>query len=282
MNNRRKVVLALGALSVGLARAQPAERAGKLMRVGILSTGTRPSFEVGSSKIFVDGMRELGWVEGRNILYDRVYADNDASRLPALAAELVARSPDLIWVVPGQAARAALASTRTIPIVFAAESNVVERGLVKTLARPGGNVTGVQNIGRELGGKRLHLLKQALPKITRVGVLVNSLPTSTGPQEFKVIEKAAATLGVTVNPAMAKVAGEFDAVIASLVKNREKPCSSLTPLFSTVGASGFLNWRPADGCRWSEPAANLPITARSCPTARFSAIKSAAPRRWST
>ena len=223
MNKRRKLVIVLGALSAGLARAQPAERAGKTMRVGMLSPAKRAAADVGNSKRFVDAMRELGWVEGRNILYDRVFAEGDAKRLPALAAELVSRSPDLIWVVPGGvgALRAALASTRTIPIMFSSEPNVVERGLVKTLARPGGNVTGVQNVGWELAGKRLQLLKQALPKIIRVGVLVrpSSDPSRTS-QEFAMIEKAAATLGVIAIPAMAKEVGEFDAAIASLVKNR--------------------------------------------------------------
>jgi putative ABC transport system substrate-binding protein len=220
MNNRRKLVIALGALSVGLARAQPAQRAGKTMRVGILNTGTRAAFEAGTGKIFFPAMRELGWVEGRNILYDPVFADNDESRLPTLAAALVARAPDLIWVGPLQVTLAAFASTRTIPIVFFTSSYVVERGLVKTLARPGGNVTGVQNIGWELAGKRLQLLKQALPKIIRVGVLVDPRPDSTSTLELKVIEKAAATLGLTAIPAMAKGAGEIDAAIASLVKNR--------------------------------------------------------------
>ena len=221
MNNRRKLVVALGALSVGLARAQPSERAGKTMRVGILNTGTRAAFEVGTGKIFFPAMRELGWVEGRNILYDSVFADNDESRLPTLATALVARAPDLIWVGPLQAALAAFTSTRTIPIVFfSSSSNVVERGLVKTLARPSGNVTGVQSLGWELGGKRLQLLKQALPKIIRAGVLVDPRPDHISTLEFKVIEKAAATLGLTAIPATAKRAVEFDAAIASLVENR--------------------------------------------------------------
>lgn len=219
MNNRRKLVIALGALFAGSAHAQPAERAGKTMRVGILSPSTRAA-AAGRNKTFVDAMRELGWVEGRNIIFDHVYADNDASRLPALAAALVARAPDLIWVGPTAAARAALAGTRTIPIVFSSSTNVVEQGLVKSLARPGGNVTGVQTIGWELGGKRLQLLKQVLPKIARVGVLVDPNPDSASQQESREIEKAAATLGLTAVPAMVKGVGEFDAAIASLVKNR--------------------------------------------------------------
>ena len=202
------------------------------MRVGMLSPDTRAAAEAGVSKTFIDAMRELGWVEGRNIIFDHVYADNDASRLPALAAALVARAPDLIWVVPASAALAAFASTRTIPIVFSGSTNVVERGLVKTLARPGGNVTGVQTIGWELGGKRLQLLKQTLPKIIRAGVLVEPNPDSASQQESKEIEKAAATLGVTVIPAMAEGVGEFDAAIASLVKDRvEALLFATSPLF---------------------------------------------------
>jgi putative ABC transport system substrate-binding protein len=232
MTTRRELLIALGVLSAGLARAQPAERAGKTMRVGILSQETRAAAEAGSSKTVIDALRELGWVEGLNILYDAVYAENDASRLPALAAALVARAPDLIWVVPASAALAAFASTRRIPIVFSSATNVVERGLVKSLARPGGNVTGIQTIGWELGGKRLQLLKQALPKITRVGVLVDPNPDSASRQESKEIEKAAATLGVTVILAIAKGVGEFDAAIASLVKNRVEALLVITsPLF---------------------------------------------------
>jgi len=220
MNNRRKLIIALGGLSVGLAHAQPAERAGKTMRVGYLGAGTRANFEAGNGKIIFDAMREMGWIEGRNILYDRVHAEGDEKRLPVLAAELVARAPDLIWVITTQATLAAFASTRTIPIVFAGSSDIVERGLAKTMAHPGGNVTGVQNITWEIAGKRLQLLKQALPKLARVGVLVYPGPDTSGPRELKMIEKAAATLGVSVIPAMTKEVGDFDAAIASLVKNR--------------------------------------------------------------
>lgn len=192
------------------------------MRVGILNPGMRTAADGGTIRIFVDTMRELGWVEGRTILYDRVDAELDHKRLPALAAELVARSPDLIWAVAGgPTLPAAMASTRTIPIVFPSEDNVVERGLVKSLGRPGGNVTGVLHIGGELGGKRLQLLKQVLPKIARVGVLVRPSSRPSGiNREFEIIEKAAATLGVAVIPAIVKDAGELDAAIALLVKNR--------------------------------------------------------------
>lgn len=116
-------------------------------------------------------MGELGWVERRDIIYDRVYAEADEKRLPALAAELVARRPDLIYVQTNRETLAALAATRTIPIVFGAASDPVETGLVKSLEPPGGNVTGVVALGPEFGSKRMQFLKGAVPMISRVGVL---------------------------------------------------------------------------------------------------------------
>lgn len=184
-------------------------------------------------KPFVDAMRELGWAEGRNIVYDRVYADDDESRLPELAAALVARGPDIIFAQTTAAALAAVARTRTIPIVCSTLSNPVERGLVQSLARPGGNVTGIANIGWELGGKRLQFLKQALPKVRRVGVLGHPLRADTS-KEQKLIELAAATLGVTVIPAMASKASDLDAAFALLSKSRaEAVLTTHTPLFQS-------------------------------------------------
>ena len=218
MIERRKFLIGLAALYAAHARAQAPERAGKPVRVGILELSTRAKRQV-QEKTFIGGMRELGWEEGRNISYDRVYADDDEARLPALAAELVARDPNLIHVLSNPATLAAFAKTRTIPIVFSAANDPVEIGSVKSLAHPGGNVTGVANISWELGGKRLQLLKQAMPKVARVGVLVHPLRWETA-REQKLIEQAGATLRVTVIPVRAKQAGEFDAAFASLVKCR--------------------------------------------------------------
>ena len=218
MTTRRKFLIGLTAIYASSARAQAPERAGKPLRVGILATTTQAKYQV-FERPFVDTMRELGWVEGRNIVYDRVYADDDETRLPALAAALVARSPDLIHALNIAPALAAFAKTRTIPIVFGAIGDPIGLGLIQNLAHPGGNVTGIANIGWELGGKRLQLLKQALPKITRVGVLVNPL-VAVGAREQKLIEPAAATLGVTVIPAMVKETKELDAAFALLAKNR--------------------------------------------------------------
>lgn len=276
MFDRRRLLIALAALPIGLARAQPAERPGKTMGVGVINYGTRASYEA-TPKLFADAMRDLGWVEGRNITYDNVFADSDVQRLPTVAAELVARTPDLIFTFPTAATVAAHASTRTIPIVFGGSNGVVELGLAKTLAHPGGNVTGVQNFSWELGGKRLQLLKQALPKIKRVGVLVQP-DNPLIEREFNTIGKAAATLGLTVIRANAKAPGDIDGAIASPFKNGSKPCSLPRRRSFRVSARGLLNLPPAGGCRWSARAANLPRTARSYPTAFLSAINTVSPR----
>ena len=160
MIGRRKFLIGLAALYAAATRAQAPERAGKPVRVGILATTTQVKNQI-NEKPFFETMRELGWAEGRNIVYDRVYADDDEARLPVLAAALVARGPNLIYTPDAPPALAAFAKTRTIPIVFGAVNYPVDQGLVKSLAHPGGNVTGIANIGPELGSKRLQQIGRA-------------------------------------------------------------------------------------------------------------------------
>jgi len=216
MNTRRRFLLVLAALYPGLSGAQPAKLGGKPVRVGILSAALSSSAQLASHR-FVDAMRELGWIGGRNIVYDRVYAEGDEARLPALAMELLARRPDLVYVQTHPEARAVLERTRTIPIVFGAANNP-HPGFVKSLAPPGGNVTGIANIGWELGGRRMQLLKEVLPKISRVGVLVSPVGRSSSEEQKLVIEAAGA--GVRVIPAKIREASEFDTAFAFLSENR--------------------------------------------------------------
>ena len=218
--NRRETLAALLVLcaAAGPLRAQAPAQPGRPVRIGMLTTTSQAGYRI-QEKIFVNAMRELGWVEGRNVVYDRVYADDDEARLPALAKALVSRSPDLIHVINNPTALAALAQTRTIPIVMGASIDPVAYGLVKSLARPGGNVTGIVNIGMELGPKRLQLLKEALPKLSRVGVLVHPLwPPSL--REQKLIEQAAPTLGVAVSPLSVNQPTDLEAAFALAAKNR--------------------------------------------------------------
>jgi putative ABC transport system substrate-binding protein len=216
MNNRRKFVIALGAsaLAPRIAFAQ----ARKLPRVAIFERTTalkNQPLEVP----FIDAMRGLGWSEGQNIVYDRVFADEDVSRLPALTAELLARKPDVIYNAGGGAPPFVVAATKSIPIVLGSQSDIVEQGWAKSLARPGGNVTGILNVGPDLGPKRLQLLKQALPKAAKVGVLYYPLRAQT-PRELNSIEQAAKELHVTVLPAATKAPADIESAFASFAKNR--------------------------------------------------------------
>jgi putative ABC transport system substrate-binding protein len=167
MINRRTFLcgLSLGMLSAPLAaEAQPA---GKVHRIGYLVASSAAT-NAGLLEAFQEGLRERGYIEGRNIVIERRFADGHSERLPALAAELVNLKLDLIFAGPPEAARAVKEATSVIPIVFALGDAL---GLVASLARPGGNVTGVASIASELAGKRLELLKQVVPKVSRVAVL---------------------------------------------------------------------------------------------------------------
>jgi len=194
---RRDATLALiasplAAALAGTARAQAPQR---VARIGYLSHPTRESVERGVTA-FVARLAQLGWVEGRNLVIEYRWAEGDAARLPALARELVDRRVDLIVAPAGVAALAAKQATTTIPIVMIFPFDPVGMGLVADLRRPGGNVTGTTFApGRELVGKQLQLLKEALPGLVRVGLLRN--PTDPGwSQQQAALESAATSLGL--------------------------------------------------------------------------------------
>lgn len=166
---RRALLIASAALfALGwsdLTRAQQAKPAAKVVRVGFLRLESFPAAPGANLKAFIDTLRELGWVEGRNVMYDYASADGNEARLPEAAAALVARRPDVIHTTNNQQTQAAFRATRTIPIIFSSVSEPVDAGLVKSLARPDGNVTGVSPFRGELGARRAQLLKEVLPNI---------------------------------------------------------------------------------------------------------------------
>jgi len=185
----------LAVLVVVAPLAVEAQPAGKVYRLGTLNLGTRPAAETyDARRDIVEVLREFGYVEGRNLEVERRYADGRAERLPALAAELVNRHVDVVVAAGSDAVRAAQQATRTIPIVIIiAGQDTVELGLTPSLARPGGNVTGVV-LGSVLAGKRLELLEEAVPRATRIAML------ATGDVAFRIqveeATQAAALLGV--------------------------------------------------------------------------------------
>ncbi len=166
-------------------------------------------------------LRELGYIEGQNIAIEYRYAEGKPDRLPGLAAELVRLKVDII-VVPGtRPIRAAKNATKTIPIVMMGISaDPVESGLVESLARPGGNVTGLTTLSRELGGKRLELLKEAVPKVARIAVLYERATPAAVLEVKEDLPVAARALGLTVQAWEVRDADGFEKVFAALNKDR--------------------------------------------------------------
>ena len=220
MNTRRRCLAAGAAWPalawVGVLRAQ--SPAAGLRRVAVLAPSTREKEEV-ILKPFFEQLRELGWIEGQNIAYDWVFADDQQDRLPALAAQVVARSPELIFAPPSVSAVAAKGATSAIPIVFAAANDPVAYGLVKSLGRPGGNVTGVSSMSSELSGKKVELLHEILPGLKRLGVFGDAGDPNTR-NERQAVRKAAAARGIQVVSAEFTQPGDLDAGFDKLVAQR--------------------------------------------------------------
>jgi putative tryptophan/tyrosine transport system substrate-binding protein len=179
------------------ADAQPPE---KTYRVAYLAAAPRSGNQALLAR-FQQGMRELGYVEGRNLVLESRFADGQFDRLPALARELLQLNPDVVFVSTTPGSLAAKAATPTIPIVFVAVADPVGAGLVPNLARPGGNITGITHIVAELTGKRLELLKEIVPSASRIAVLVNQDdPNAT--VQMQNAEAAARALGVRLEPVL--------------------------------------------------------------------------------
>ena len=166
-------------------------------------------------KAFKQGLRERGYEEGKNIVIVTRFADGQLERLPALAAELVALRVDVIFAPPTVAVHAARKATQTIPIVFALVADPVGAGFVQSLARPGGNITGLSTINVELGAKRLELLKEAVPKATHVAVLY-SPDDSANVLQLSQTEQAAKALAIRLLPVAVKKPDEFAPAFARM------------------------------------------------------------------
>ena len=185
---------------------------------------------------FRQGLRDLGYVEGRNLVIEYRFAEGKSERLPALAAELVALKVDVIVAVTTPEALAAKKATRTLPIVFVAAADPVTSGLVSSLARPGGNVTGLSSFFPELVGKRLELLTQAVPGVTRVAVLWHpgAMGERTGKDMLKEAEVAARVLGVRLQFVEARGPADFDRAFSAMTRAR---AGALTVLASAMFAN---------------------------------------------
>jgi putative ABC transport system substrate-binding protein len=180
---------------------------------------------------FVQGLQDLGWVQGQNITIERRYAEHRYETLPDLAAELVRLQPEVILAIGTGAARAAKRATQTIPIVITRIGDPVGSGLVTSLSRPGGNVTGLSILAPDLSGKRLELLTSAVPEVTRVGVLWDPSFPAARPV-FKEVEAAARTLNLEIIPAEVRSPDDFEPAFQAM---REKQARALIVAIGIVG-----------------------------------------------
>ena len=208
--------------------AAQAQQAEKVYRLGFLfygSPGSSPELDA-----FRRGLREAGYVEGQSIAIEYRFARGDVGRLPGLAVELAQGKPD-VMVTPGTpASLAAKQATSTIPIVFAGVADAIGAGLVANLARPGGNLTGLTGISAELGGKRLELLKQVVPKASRVAVLYNPADRANV-LVLKGLQESAPALGLTLQPLQVRTPGEIEGAFVAMTQKRAQ---------ALFGATGVL------------------------------------------
>jgi putative tryptophan/tyrosine transport system substrate-binding protein len=217
--DRRTFLAGTGAVLLASPLAADAQPAGKVPRIGFLRS-TSPSDRPPLLDAFRQGLRELGWVEGQNIVIDYRYAEGRFDRLPALAAELVRLKMDIIVASPTPAAAAAKNATETIPIVMISVGDPVGLGLIASLARPGGNVTGLSySVGSGISGKGLELLKETVPKIRRVAILSNPANPAHS-LEVREVNVAARSLGVQLQLLEARGPNDFDGAFAAMAKER--------------------------------------------------------------
>jgi len=230
--DRRTLLATLAAFGayVPLARAQPQ---GKVWRVGLLSARKVPSLDDDPQyRAFFAGLRELGYVRGKNLAIEYRSADGDYERLPRLAAELVALEVDLILAAGAPTVAAAQKATTRIPIVMGTAGDPVGSGFVRTLARPGGNITGLTDVAADMGFKLLDTLLSAVPGVTHVGVLLN--PGNPSHATFVAsIEQGARKVRIRVLRAEARSERDIDTAFASMAKEKVHGAIALTdPAFN--------------------------------------------------
>jgi putative tryptophan/tyrosine transport system substrate-binding protein len=217
----RKTVIgfALSVMLSALCLPAEAQQPKEVPRIGYLTADSRSAHADVRAEAFREGLRELGYVEGRNIVIEWRQAEGKRDRLPALAAELVRLKVDVIVTGGPTATRPVKAATTTIPIVMTQDSDPVGNGFIASLARPGGNITGLSNLAQEISGKRLELLKEIVPKLSRVAVL--GMSTNPGnSQSLRETELAAGAFGVQIQYLDARDSKDIEAALRTASKGR--------------------------------------------------------------
>jgi len=222
MNNRRKLAIALGASALVGPFTSFAQQQRKVWRIGFLGSTTALNFATLVEALRA-GLREFGYVDGKNIIIEYRWADGKYDRLPKLAAELIDLKVDVLVTHGTPGTRAAKQASTTVPIVMATSGDAVAAGLIASLARPGGNVTGITFSSPELNAKRLELLKEIIPRISRVGVLLNPknpmFDASSGPAVLA-MKATANAMKITLQIFAAQGIDEFDSVISAMANAR--------------------------------------------------------------
>jgi putative tryptophan/tyrosine transport system substrate-binding protein len=214
---RREFIMLLGGAAAAWPLAARAQQPAKAARIGILSWASAAGPNM--TKDFADGLGELGFIEGQNLAVERRFARGRLDLLSPLAQDLVRLNPDVIVAAATPAAKAAQTATGTIPLVIIDPGDPVEIGLVASLARPGGNITGQSSIAPELAGKRLQFLKETSPSISRVAILWNSAipPAEVALRELRA---GAATLKIEMLPAEIQGVDELESAFATMARQR--------------------------------------------------------------
>ena len=272
MISRRAFIGGLAGGIVVAPLAAEAQQAGKVWRIGLISV-TRGTGE----EAFFERLRELGYVAGQNLVTERRYSEGRAERFPEFAAELVRLKVDIIIVSTTPAALAIKSATKTIPIVFPTAIDPVGAGVVASLARPGGNITGLTTQAPDLVAKRLQLLKEAIPRLSRIAVLWNAAnPANARP--WREAQDAARALGVTLQSRAVRGPTDFERVFAAMARERpdglllivdgltaqhgkqiadfvtQKRIPSMLELPELTAAGGLMSYGPSTVDLWARAA----------------------------
>ena len=239
MTTRRKILVALGGV-LAAPLASFAQQKPKIWRIGFLSGATRPPDGLPPAA-FRQGLAELGYVEGRNLMYEGRWAEAKFGRLPELAAEPVQLRVDAILVVGFPATQAVKRATSTIPIVTTSAGDAVGSGLVANLSHPGANLTGMSDMAVELSAKRLELLKETFPKASRVAVLWNQNNLAMT-QRYREIELAARALAVTVQPLGVREPDDFDDAFSAMSRRRPDALFLVTDALTTLNRKRVIEF----------------------------------------
>ena len=238
--DRRTFIGIVGSAIVACIQIASAAQSGKVWRVGFLASGPRPP-DGAIPKVLRDELQSLGYAEGNEITYEGRWSGGRNDRLPELAAELLARNVELIVAFGSAAAEAAKQASSTVPIVVFSAGDVVETGLIASLARPGGNVTGLNDPAAVLSAKRLELLNELVPGVKRVAVLWNARNYAMT-LRYREIERTAQALHMSIEPVSVREPDDFDVAFAAMRRVRPDALMMLTDAFTNLNRQLVLDY----------------------------------------